>query len=178
MIGNLMADLVKGNAIDELPPAIREGVLLHRAVDTFTDAHPLHVLSRSRLGPRWSRVSGIVIDVYYDHILARDWVRYREIPLRQFLDSAYEQFLPHCHGLAEKYQIAAQGLVREDLMMSYAEEAGIERALTRISRRLRGGAFSLEEAVSDLRRLDSELTGDFHGFFPELLDHAEHWTNR
>lgn len=172
MAGNLMADFVKGNAIDLLPAAVQAGVRFHRAVDRFTDEHPLHVQSRRRLGREWGRVSGILIDIYYDHLLARHWNRFAPHPLRLWLDRAYARFLPCCLTLPSRYHATGLRLVRDDLLMTYAEAQGVEQALERLSRRLAKGHFSLERAMPVLAAADEGLEEDFLRFFPELCAFA------
>jgi acyl carrier protein phosphodiesterase len=175
MTGNLLADFVKGNAILELPHGVQDGVRMHRAVDRFTDSHPIVRQSRSRLDARWVRVSGILMDVYYDYILARQWGQYCSIALRQYLDLAYVQLLPVSQTLPERFGVTIRRMVHEDLMMSYVRQESIHRALRSISHRLRNGKFRLEESLPDLLAHDQELTADFHVFFTELVTYARQW---
>ena len=90
MIGNMLADFVKGPDVEKLPPVVRAGVRQHRLVDGFTDRHAVVHRSISRINREWHWFSGIIIDVYYDHLLARTWDRYSTAPLRAFADRAYE----------------------------------------------------------------------------------------
>ena len=175
MAGNLLADFVKGNAILELPPAVQDGVRMHRGVDRFTDSHPVVKQSRSRLDARWSRVSGILMDVYYDYILARQWDHYSSIPLRLYLDLAHGQLLPVSRTLPDRFGATIRRMVHEDLMMGYVRQENIRRALGSISHRLRNGKFRMEESLPDLLAHDRELTADFHVFFPELVAYARQW---
>src|SRR5215468_3052284 len=76
LLGSLMGDFVKGPLNDRYAPAITRGLILHRSVDTYTDAHPLVARSRARISRVRRRYAGILIDVFYDHYLARDWSKY------------------------------------------------------------------------------------------------------
>jgi acyl carrier protein phosphodiesterase len=84
LVGNAIADHIKGKAFNELPPTIQLGIRQHRAVDAFTDSHQHVQRSITRMSENWGWFSGIIIDVYYDHILAINWDRYSREPLREF----------------------------------------------------------------------------------------------
>lgn len=170
--GNLLADFVKGSDFAHLSKEMRRGVQAHRRVDAFTDSHPVVTRSRVRLSLRWPRVSGILTDIYFDHVLARDWALYSPVPLRQFLDRAYESLNDCMPAIPPVLRQAAQRLIEHDLLMKYQQIEGVEWALTRMSRRLGGGRFCLEQAVPDLVLHAEALSQDFHAFFPELRHHA------
>jgi len=76
LLGSLMGDFVKGPLGGRYPEPITRGIMLHRRIDTFTDAHAVVRASRTRISPGRRRFAGIMIDVFYDHFLARDWARY------------------------------------------------------------------------------------------------------
>ncbi|MGB5646129.1 MAG: ACP phosphodiesterase, partial [Muriicola sp.] len=84
-IGNFIADSIRGNKYTHLPATIQKGIILHREIDTFTDAHPIHKKSSKRLHPTQGHYSGVVIDVFYDHFLAKNWAQYSEEPLETFV---------------------------------------------------------------------------------------------
>lgn len=169
--GNLLGDFLKGKAFDRLPPAMRDGVRAHRSIDAFTDAHPAVALSRRRLPSSWRRVSGVLVDVYYDHILASRWEQYSCQPLRMRLDEAYRMLDGCSHLLPPDVRAIAQRIADSDLMMSYTRPEGIRYALTRLSRRLLQGQIRLELAMEDLQSQHAALCEDFHGFLPEAVHH-------
>jgi acyl carrier protein phosphodiesterase len=181
MIGNLVADFIKGPAIDSLPPGVRAGVRQHRAVDAFTDRHPVVMRSVARIGKTWGWFSGIIIDVYYDHILARDWGRYAEVPLRAFVDRAHGVIREHAEYMPEEARGYALRFVEADRMMSYAEVdgSGVEEALRRLSDRIAARmprrAAPLHLAMPDLRAAHPELAADFQDFFPDAIRLAAGW---
>ena len=170
MAGNLLADMVKGpGVLAALPPLVREGVLWHRAVDAFTDSHPIVAASCARLGPEWARTAPILIDLFHDHVLARDWDRYCGVPLRGFLDDCYRA-LRSCSGsLPPALQGWLDRIVVSDVMMAYARPEGLKRALARTDvARSRSGRLRLEPGFDALMLHEKRLTADFHVFFPEL----------
>lgn len=173
MLGNVMADFVKGRAVDALPPAVRAGVLLHRQVDRFTDTHPVTNRSVGRIKERWGWYSGILIDVFYDHFLALDWDRYSPQPLRAFIDHAHAVLLTQQALMTAEMRAVVQRMVRDDRLMSYIRLDGIEQTLLRISRLIRRRQANLERAMDDLRQHFDGLRSDFHEFFPQLRAYAD-----
>lgn len=173
MLGNVLADFVRGKAHLTLPPAVQEGVVLHRRVDAFTDSHPVTHRSMARVRERWGWFSGILIDVFYDHFLAIDWDRYSRQPLREFIDNAYAVLLAHQPLMPPDMQAVVQRMVRDDRLTSYAHLEGIAQALARISRLFRRREVNLEPAVEELQLHYEELRADFHDFFPQLIAFAQ-----
>lgn len=181
MVGNLVADFVKGPAVELLPPGVLAGVRQHRAVDAFTDRHPAVMRSVARIGKTWGWFAGILIDVYYDHILARDWGRYAEVPLREYVDRAHGVIREHADSMPEEARGYALRFVESDRMMSYAKAdgSGVEEALRRLSDRIAARmpkrAVPLQTAMPDLRAAHQELAADFHDFFPDAIRLAAGW---
>jgi acyl carrier protein phosphodiesterase len=176
-LGNLLADVVKGKARAALPPGVQRGIACHQAIDAFTDAHPVVHRSKRRLGEEHGRCAGILIDIFYDHFLARDWPHYAAVPLEQFTAEVYASFRGYATGAlpAEARELLAR-MSDGDLLGSYRALAGIEAALRRLSRRLEarlGRPFALERAVAELEAQYEAFGHDFAEFFPELRAHVE-----
>jgi acyl carrier protein phosphodiesterase len=173
-LGNLLADVVKGKARAALPPGVRRGIACHQAIDAFTDAHPVVHRSKRRLGEEHGRFAGILIDVFYDHFLARDWPLYSSVPLEQFTAEAYASFRAYPALTAEARDFCDR-LSDGDLLGSYHTLAGIAAALGRLSRRLEarlGRPFALEQATAALEAQYDALGRDFAEFFPEMRAHV------
>jgi acyl carrier protein phosphodiesterase len=177
LLGNLMADFVKGNASQALPAGVRRGIRLHRRVDAFTDTHPAVQRGIARISPRWGWFSGIILDVYFDYLLTQDWERYAAVPLRDFVDHVYAVLRRHRETLPDSMREVVGHLVGEDRLMSYSRLDGIARALARISDRLHKRTsrpeIRLEEAMPDLAEHHEALRENFRSFFPELIRHVE-----
>jgi acyl carrier protein phosphodiesterase len=171
IIGSLMGDFVKGRIDPARPRAIREGILLHRRIDTFTDAHPVVLQSKRRLHPDFRRYAGILIDMFYDHYLARDWSRYATEPLAPFARRVYAIISEHDENLPAKMQHSMHYILRNDLLLSYREIDGIARALRGIEGRLSRPS-RLGEAISELDRHYLSLQQDFERFFPQLVEYV------
>jgi acyl carrier protein phosphodiesterase len=98
-LGNLLGDLVKGREIDKLSHELRQGIDLHYAIDRFTDSHPIIKTSKQRIDPEYRKFAGILIDVFYDHFLAKNWNLYSEIEFSDFVTDIYTSFKQYPHQL-------------------------------------------------------------------------------
>ncbi|MDK2972664.1 MAG: acyl carrier protein phosphodiesterase [Candidatus Sumerlaeota bacterium] len=177
MAGNLMADFLRGALDPGLPEEVRVGIMLHRRVDAFTDAHPLFHRSRNRIRPRWGRYSPILVDIFYDHVLAREWDEFACIGLGDFVREAHA-FLAEAEPLMPEVMQRVMARMRaEDWLLSYAENAGIAATLARLERRFkRPPPEALALAADDLAAHYEGLAEDFREFFPELRAHVEEAT--
>jgi acyl carrier protein phosphodiesterase len=177
MVGGVIADFVRRPEVERLPTGVQEGVRLHRLIDAFTDRHPIVHRSIARLGGKFGWFSGILIDVYYDHILARDWPHYSSEPLREFADRAYSALEDLLPIVPEEVGGYVRGFIDDDRLVRYATPEGIAEALARISDRVAlrmpRHAMRLETAMPDLLITDARLTTDFQTFYPELIAHAD-----
>lgn len=168
LLGSLMGDFVRGPIPAHLPATIRASIAEHRAIDTFTDRHPIPRQSRARVRDTAGRHAGIVVDVFYDHVLAREWPRWSPETLDQFAARVYE-VLTRRHGeLPDRLRTVAPRLVEHDVLTSYRELAGVQRALQRIAMRARR-PIDLEAALPSLAQDYGEYASDFARFFPELI---------
>ncbi len=170
-VGALMGDFVKGNVDPRLSPRLRAGILQHRRIDVYTDAHPVTAISRRRIQPPYRRYAGILVDVYYDHFLARHWDRYSALPLRAFTRAAYGALEAYFPQLPPAMGRRVSHMLATDLLMSYREIDGVAQALRGIHGRLKRDN-PLDSAIGELIRLYPQLEGDFQVFFPQLVDYA------
>jgi acyl carrier protein phosphodiesterase len=137
-------------------------------VDRFTDAHPIPRASRNRIGPERRRYGGVLVDVFYDHFLARHWSEFHPEPLDRFTARCYAALRAHEPVLPERLRLALPHMVEHDWLGSYREVDGIALTLARLSRRVRrenplaGGAEEL------IRHYDA-LEADFRAFLPDLV---------
>jgi acyl carrier protein phosphodiesterase len=171
-LGNLCGDFVRGVDLSTLPPALQQGIHQHRAIDRFVDGHPLVARARGRLPAQFRRLSGVLVDVFFDHFLARDWAIHGDgRTLREFADGSYELLERHAEVLPPRLLRAVPTMRREDWLASYAELAGIDAILARMARRLSRPA-GLESGGELLRASYGSLGGDFAEFWPELAAEA------
>jgi len=168
LIGSLMGDFVKGRIDPALSPAMRWGIQLHRRIDSFTDAHAVFRRSKRRIRPEFRRYGGILVDLYYDHFLARQWSRYSTVPLEDFAQKVYSLMQERQHGFPATMQRSVSYMIANELLQSYEDLKGIERALQGIEGRLKRPS-RLREAVLDLEDNHRALADDFAIFFPDLI---------
>lgn len=169
--GALLGDFVKGRLENlDLPPGVVAGIRLHRAIDAYTDAHPVVLRSRTRLAER-RRVAGIIVDLIYDHFLAVRWQEFAAEPLPAFCRRSYGSLLARIDEFPPALRRILPHMASHDWLGSYAELDNVALALERIGTRLRRPD-TLRGVLSDLERHYQGLERDFLEFFPELVAHV------
>lgn len=167
--GNLAGDFVKGR-LDRLPfTPLLAGIRMHRGVDAYTDRHPVWRRSRARIRPR--RVAGVIVDVAYDHFLARHFPRYSDVPLEEFAARTYRVLLDHRSLLPPRLAAVLPRIVAEDWLTSYRWREGVERTFARLARRVGALAGGADEIDAQYRALEA----DFLEFYPQLAAFASGW---
>lgn len=167
LVGSMLGDFCRDVDLALLPSGVRGAVELHFRVDAFTDAHPVVRESKRRIEPPHRRYAGVLIDMFYDHFLARNWEQYSTESFPEFTARAYAALRAHEGMLPERMRRAAGAMVADDWLGSYREVAGIEAALGRMARRLTRQN-NLATGADALRCRYEELEEDFHRFFPDL----------
>jgi acyl carrier protein phosphodiesterase len=171
LLGSLYGDFVKGRLQGQFAPEVEAAIQLHRRIDVFTDRHPLVDIALGRFTETRRRYAGIVLDVFFDHCLARDWKLYAEQPLEVFTADVY-RVLTHERQLPERLAKIAPHIVANDWLGSYQQFEVLEQVLRGISRRL-SRPEELAGAMQELRRLYEPLSEDFALFYPQLQDFAQ-----
>jgi acyl carrier protein phosphodiesterase len=170
-IGNIAADWVKGAARLAYSAGIQRGFARHRAIDLYTDAHPLVLHSQTRILAPYRRYAGVLVDVFYDHYLIRNWAQFCDRPLRVFIDETYAQFAAHAQHLPAELNRGFDYMRRDDWLGCNATADGVAKTLARIAQRLRPGNL-LAEGICTLAPNDAGFDADFIAFFPQLQQHA------
>lgn len=168
MIGNFIADHIRGNNYKEFSKEIQQGIFLHREIDTFTDAHEVVRKSKRRLHPRYRHYSGVIIDIFYDYFLAKNWNNYSEIPLEIYTKSIYQLFNEIKEELPVKSQNFIKYMIEYDILFNYNNKAGIAKVLNGMNTRTKGIS-QMNLAIEDLEVLEIELQEDFTAFFKDLI---------
>jgi len=168
MLGNFIADFVKGNGEGRFPREVVEGIRHHRKVDCFTDSHAVFGASRRLISSSRRRYAGVIIDVLYDHFLTIGWDRYCSTGLDAFIERVYENLGSHRVPVPHPVPMVIEKMVREDWLRSYGTVEGIDRTFRRISGRLRREN-TLDTAVEELERNAVLLQDHFLCFFPQLI---------
>lgn len=166
-IGNFIADSIKGKQYKDYPDGIKIGILLHREIDTFTDAHQTVRLSTKRLHKRYSHYSGVIVDILYDHFLAKNWSHYSNTPLELFVNHFYELLETNFDILPRQIQTMMPYMLSENWLLNYAKINGIQNVLNGMNRRTKNRA-GMNRATEELQEFYSEFEDEFTSFFEEL----------
>jgi len=172
MLGNLLADFIKGNGEDKFPEEIVKGIRNHREVDLFTDSNNVVTLSRKLISTSRDRFSSIIIDVVYDHFLSRNWDRYSNAGLDEFIGTVYENLSTRTVRIPQDAVFVIEKMTNEDWLRSYGTMEGMDKAFKRISKKLKREN-NLSTAVEELELHYSDLNAHFLRFFPELITHLQ-----
>lgn len=178
LVGNYMADFALGSSYLDMHPDIQKGVLLHRFIDNFTDTHSSVQKSKSRIAKTQGKYAPVVMDVFYDHLLAINWNLYSKEPLSDFATKTYQQLERHKHLFPERLLLRFEHMKTYDWLTHYATSYGIERALVGLSKRAKFDN-KMEHAFESLVLQKHSLQEDFQRFFPEIIeasmDYIESW---
>lgn len=174
-LGALMADFVRGRPetlLESYSEQVVHGIVGHRAVDKYADAHPAFRKSRARISAERRRVSGIIIDVVYDYFLSHHWARFSDTPKRQFIDSFYETLATQHTIMPTRMQRMAPRMINGDWLGDYENLDTIGLVLDRIAERMRRTK-ALRGSIDEVVPILPELEADFLNFFPELQTHMK-----
>ena len=166
-VGNFIADSIRGNKYDHLPRRVQSGIILHRAIDTFTDAHPTVRKSTKRLHKNYGHYSGVIVDIFYDHFLAKNWERYSDVPLEEFVERFYDLMEENYDILPEGIRKMMPYMIADNWILNYAKMEGISRVLNGINRRTKNQS-KMNFAILDLEEHYDKFETEFLAFFEEL----------
>jgi acyl carrier protein phosphodiesterase len=166
-IGNFMADGIRGNDYLEYPSDVQKGILLHRAIDTFTDAHPIFRKSKHRLHEKYGHYSGVIIDILYDHFLAKNWKNYSEVPLEEYAQNFYSILHENYEMLNTKTKKLIPYMIARNWLVSYASIEGIQTILFQMDHRTKNRVH-MRNAVHELQEFYEAFENEFTQFFEEL----------
>jgi len=175
-IGNFMADGIRGKQFEKYPETIQKGILLHRAIDTYTDSHPIFRKSTKRLHQRYHHYAGVIVDIFYDHFLAKNWTKYAEIELKIYVAEFYQSMNNHYELLSEKAQNILPYMEKQNWLLNYQFIEGIQQILTQMDRRTNNKSnmrFATEELTSHYNDFENEFTI----FFEEIKNYSSQQLN-
>jgi acyl carrier protein phosphodiesterase len=165
--GGLEGDYYKGPMRGELPDDIERGVVLHRAIDAYTDTHPLVAQLRRDFPGRLRRYAGILIDLSFDHFLSRHWARYCDIPLPEFNAGVYHTLSNRQHLLSDGSRRMLARMLEHDVLGLYSNWETVPASAARIGQRFRRSN-PLADIGRELAPARESLERAFLGFYPDL----------
>lgn len=166
-IGNFMADGIRGKQFETYPLEIQKGIILHRFIDTYTDAHPVFRKSTKRLHERYHHYAGVIIDVFYDHFLAKNWNNYSDESLADFTDRFYQSLRDNHDFLSERTKGMMPYMIEFNWLVSYQTVEGISRILTQMDSRTKNES-KMRFSPNELIEYYSEFEQEFTTFFEDI----------
>ena len=170
-IGNFMADGIRGRQYEKYPLEIQKGIILHRAIDTFTDAHPIFRQSTKRLHQNYHHYAGVIVDVFYDHFLAKNWNTYSDERLEDFVARFYQSLSDNKSVLSERTLMVMPYMFEQNWLVSYQTVEGINRILTQMDHRTKNLS-KMRFSTNELSEFYSEFENEFTKFFEELITYS------
>ncbi|MBA3683089.1 MAG: DUF479 domain-containing protein [Bacteroidetes bacterium] len=168
LIGNFIADHLRGNDFKDYKPEVIEGIYLHRRIDTFTDAHPNFKLAKRIFYDGYERYSGILIDIYFDHFLAKNFSNYSSVPLKEFCNTVYKIYTENQSLLPKSSSNFLDYVLKNNIYYEYSSLEGIERVLFHLSHRIKHQVM-LNESVMLFKKHEKELEENFDLFFKDAV---------
>ncbi len=172
ILGNFIADHVKGKSYKSYSAGIQKGILLHRAIDSYTDSHPIFKKSKKRLVPRYGHYSAVIVDILYDHFLAKNWSDYSKQDLELFVDDFYEILEKNFDILPEPVKYLTPFMIADNWLVSYSTTKGIKKVLEGMNRRTRNRS-KMNNAVDELAQYYKEFSREFRLFFEDLRSYSD-----
>jgi len=170
-IGNFMADGIRGKHFETFPMDVQKGIILHRAIDTYTDAHPVFRQSTKKLHKRYHHYAGVIVDVFYDHFLAKNWPTYSNENLEEYIQRFYQSLDDNPTVLTERTVGIMPYMIKQNWLWSYKSVEGINTILTQMDGRTKNES-KMRFATEELQESYLELEQEFTDFFEDLRKHA------
>lgn len=166
-IGNFMADGIRGKDYMHFPEEVKRGILLHRKIDSFTDAHLIYRKSKHRLHEKYGHYSGVIMDIIYDHFLAKNWAKYSDESLANYAGEFYKLLDKNEDLLTERTKNLLPYMKQNNWLLSYQSIEGIEKILFQMNHRTKNRS-NMQGAIVELKLYYTETEEEFTRFFNEL----------
>lgn len=166
-IGNFMADGIRGKSYEDYPEKLKIGILLHRFIDSFTDAHPIVRESTKRLHSKYHHYSGVAVDMFYDHFLAKNWSKYSDESLEEFVQKFYTSLQDNYDLLSDKTKHLLPYMIEYNWLWNYQFLDGLEDILKQMDHRTLYKS-KLSYSIQDLKQNYDAFEAEFFPFFEEL----------
>lgn len=170
-IGNFIADGIRGKQFENYHPEIQKGIILHRFIDTYTDAHPIFRKSTKRLHKEYHHYAGVIVDVFYDHFLAKNWNHYSDEKLETFVNGFYQSLGDNYDLLSERAQGMMPYMIKNNWLVSYQSVEGIHTILTQMDGRTKNQS-KMRFATNELKEYYAEFEKEFTSFFEDLQNQS------
>lgn len=177
-IGNFIADFISNKEVDNYTEGVQKGIRLHREIDAFTDAHDVVKQSTKRLHPYHHKYSPVIVDIYYDFLLAKNWNTFTQnthiegVSIRDFTHKMYSLLKARRHKLPQKLMQRLDHMIADDWLMKYTTYEGLNAAFNRIEKY---AAFpgNFGNAALHLEMFLADFDQEFNAFFPDLVQYVK-----
>lgn len=177
MYANLQGDYIKGKDLSHLPEIVQRGSLLHRTIDNYVDTHPAVLDLLRLLYPHLPKISGIAVDLFFDHLLARDWSRYHDTPLRDFIDEFYNHEPYFEDSFTPDFQFMLEKMKEYDWLYQYQYLSGLSRSSSGLSQRI-SFENNLHQAPQVFAMLQPEIETAFHKYMQSAQPFFEEYIQK
>ena len=167
-----MADGIRGKHFETFPLDVQKGIVLHRAIDTFTDAHPVFRQSTKKLHERYHHYAGVIVDVFYDHFLAKNWSQYSNENLEDYIQRFYQSLHDNKTILTERTIGLMPYMIQHNWLWNYRSVGGINQILTQMDSRTKNKS-KMRFATEELQECYTEFEQEFTAFFEDLRIYAK-----
>jgi len=168
MVGNFLADFLTNREVENYSEEIQKGIFLHRKIDSYTDNHPLVRQGTKRLHPRHHKYAAVIIDIFYDFLLANNWEKYSEQTLPEFTQSVYQNLEQKRDLMPSPLKKQLPRMIAKDWLAAYGTEEGLRFTFSRMKARTSRPQYfenAFESLIADYSFFDEE----FQFFFPEVM---------
>lgn len=177
IVGGVAGDWVKGALPGSLPPDLARGVALHRAIDAYAENNAAFCRSRMRVSQPRKRYAGILVDIFYDHLLARDWENVHHRPLHDYCAGVYQMIEARMDELPPDAHHALRLMASQDWLSSYATMEGIADVMRRMARRVRHPEM-MEHSEQELVEHLEGFTEDYREWLADITVFCRDWRER
>ena len=167
IFGNFIGDAIKGKQYQDYSDSIQKGILLHRQIDTFTDSHPIYLQSKRRFYKNYPKISGVITDILYDHLLCLEWNKHTNEKLPLFIKRSYD-YLDTCIDQMPSRMTPVYAHMRShDWFSRYQTIEGTALSLMQIGERMGFGS-SVGSSVMEFKQNEAMFIEEFNTFFIEI----------
>lgn len=172
LIGNFIADAVKGSNWKNYSKGIQKGIKLHRAIDYFTDTHEIVKQSKSKLWARYRHYNAVILDIFYDHFLAKGWDNYHSTSLGSYVDEKYMLLDDLKDQFPDRMQYVLYYMIKHNWLFNYRSIEGVRSVMNGMSKRTSFDS-GMEHSTEELLLYYDEFRQEFETFFPLLKEFSE-----
>ncbi|MCS6823461.1 MAG: ACP phosphodiesterase [Cytophagaceae bacterium] len=171
LIGNFIADSLRGNSFHQYPKELQKGIHLHRKIDIYTDSHPAVISTKEKIRKDFGKYASVVTDIYYDHFLAYHWTLYSDTPLSEYVGYVYKLLEEYKQFLPDDIQGFLPYMIRDNWLFNYGNFHGLEKVFKGMAKRA-SHTSNMEQATQVLKNHYDSIEADFFSFFPEVKKFA------